>query len=108
MLFSKLKDLKKRKLYNKNEKFRIIKKFVVINLLSRLINKYKTGKKREVFFLLLSKYKFDLSVNKTQLVRRCIFTNRSRGIVRPYNISRLSFKKLSYFGLIPGVKKAIW
>jgi len=108
MFFSKIKDLKKRSLYNKNEKFCVVKKFVVINLLSRLINKYKTSKGREIFFLLLSKYKSDFSISKAQIVRRCVFTNRSRGILRPYNISRLCFKKLSSFGLIPGVKKAVW
>ena len=107
MLFSKLKDLKKRKQYNKNEKIRIVKKFISINLLSHLVNKYKKSHERETFFFLISKYKLDNN-SKTQISRRCILTNRSRSVIRPYNISRLSFKKLNQFGLIPGITKSAW
>jgi len=107
MLFLKIKDINRRKLYNKNEKFRIIKKFIIINLLSRLIKNYKNFQEKETFLFLLSKYKLN-SISKTKIVRRCILTVRGRATIRPYNISRLSFKKLNQFGLIPGIRKGIW
>ena len=107
MLFSKIKDLKKRKHYNKIEKNRLVKKFIVINLLSRLINNYKKEKERETFIFLLLKYKLN-SNSKTKIIRRCVVTNRARSIIRPYNISRLCFKNLNKYGLIPGIQKAIW
>jgi ribosomal protein S14 len=107
MLFLKIKDLRLRKNYNKIEKIRLIKKFTIINLLSRMIINYKTSKEREFFFYLISKYNLN-SLSKTKITRRCILTNRGRAIIRPYNISRLSFKKLIKFGLISGFNKAIW
>ena len=107
MLFLKIKDLKQRKNYNKVEKIRLIKKFTIINLLSRLITNYKTSKEREFLFYLLSKYNLN-SLSKTKITRRCIITNRGRAFIRPYNISRLSFKKTIKFGLIPGFNKAVW
>jgi len=107
MLFSKIKDLKTRKHYNKNEKLRIIKKFIITNLLSRLMSSYTNSKEKEMFLYLLSKYRLN-SIGKTKIVRRCILTNRGRSIIRPYNISRLSFKKLNQFGYIPGIQKGIW
>jgi ribosomal protein S14 len=107
MLFLKIKDLKTRKHYNKKETLRLIKKFVIINLLSRLMSSYTNLKKKEIFMYLLSKYRLD-SNGKTKIVRRCILTNRGRSIIRPYNISRLTFKKLNQFGYIPGIQKGIW
>jgi len=107
MLFLKIKDSNLRKNYNKTEKKRIIKKFIIINLLSCLLNTYKISKERQYFLYLLSKYDFN-SISKTKINRRCIITNRGRAIIRPYNISRLAFKKLYQFGIIPGFRKAIW
>ena len=107
MLFSKIKDLKTRKHHSKNEKLRIIKKFIVTNLLSRSMGNYIDSKKKEMFLYLLSKYRLN-NIGKTKIVRRCILTNRGRSIIRPYNISRLTFKKLNQFGYIPGIQKGIW
>ncbi len=107
MLFLKVKDFKNRKKYNKIEKKNLIKKYVIINLLSRLLEQYKTSNERRCFSLLIGQHKFK-RLNKTKIVRRCILTNRSRAIIRPYNISRLAFKRLVKFGSLPGFKKAVW
>lgn len=43
-----------------------------------------------------------------RLRNRCQLTGRSRGYMRKFGISRISFRKLVSFGLIPGVKKSSW
>jgi ribosomal protein S14 len=106
MLFLKIKDLKLRKKYYKIEKTRNINKFT-LTILSNLQSTYKTSYERKCFFFLLEKYKLNFS-RKTKIVRRCLSTGRSRGNTRRYNITGSLFRKLNYFGLIPGVKKAIW
>ena len=39
---------------------------------------------------------------------RCKLTGRSRGYMRQFGISRITFREMASFGLIPGVKKASW
>ena len=42
------------------------------------------------------------------ITRRCLLTNRSRAIYRPFGLSRLVLRDLIQFGLLPGYTKAIW
>ena len=94
-----LKDYKRRYLYSKYEKKKIILKYIQNNLnLSKDIrikayNKINT-----------------LPVNSsiTRVKNRCVLTNRSRSIYRKFKLSRLMFRKLASEGLIPGVSKATW
>jgi len=39
---------------------------------------------------------------------RCKITGRTRGYMRQFGISRITFREMASFGLIPGVKKASW
>ena len=39
---------------------------------------------------------------------RCKITGRPKGYMRQFGISRVKFRELANFGLIPGVKKASW
>ncbi len=39
---------------------------------------------------------------------RCKLTGRTRGYMRQFGISRITFREMASFGLIPGVKKASW
>ncbi|AGC66924.1 30S ribosomal protein S14 [Candidatus Uzinura diaspidicola str. ASNER] len=43
-----------------------------------------------------------------RLRNRCKLTGRSRGYMRKFGVSRISFRNLVNFGLIPGVKKSSW
>ena len=104
MLFSKVKDLKNRLDYFKIERVKKIKKFVIINLLSKLYLKFKNPQR---LHLIIAKYN-SKSLSKTKFVRRCILTNRNRGVIRNYNLSHSIFRNLTQFGLIPGCKKAVW
>jgi ribosomal protein S14 len=107
MLFKQVKDLKSRKIYQKFEKIRSIKKFVFFNLLSTLMKNQKLSKDRRRFMFLISKLKLK-SLSKTKIVRRCILTNRSRRVIRPFHISHTVFRELNQYGLIPGCRKAVW
>ncbi|MDB5176071.1 MAG: ribosomal protein [Candidatus Saccharibacteria bacterium] len=46
--------------------------------------------------------------SRTRLTNRCIETGRSRGYMRQFGLSRLSFREHASKGEIPGVTKASW
>lgn len=43
-----------------------------------------------------------------RLRNRCLLTGRCRGYMRKFKLSRLSFRELASFGMIPGVTKSSW
>jgi len=43
-----------------------------------------------------------------RIVRRCVVSGRSGGVLRRYRLSRLVFRRLARQGCIPGVVKASW
>ncbi|WP_078394888.1 30S ribosomal protein S14 [Shouchella patagoniensis] len=43
-----------------------------------------------------------------RLTRRCRVTGRPRGVLREFELSRITFRELAHKGQIPGVKKASW
>jgi small subunit ribosomal protein S14 len=46
--------------------------------------------------------------NPNRMHNRCKITGRTRGYMRQFGISRITFREMASFGLIPGVKKASW
>ena len=103
----KKKDIKNRKNFNLLEKKKLIKKIIFINSVNFFSHHFK--KKRSIFFyIFIKKLKNFFFKSKTKINRRCTLSNRGRSIIRPFNISRINFKDLVYFGLIPGFKKSIW
>lgn len=44
----------------------------------------------------------------TRLTNRCVETGRSRGYIRQFGLSRLSFREHASKGEIPGITKASW
>lgn len=44
----------------------------------------------------------------TRLRNRCQLTGRARGYLRKFKLSRLSFRELASYGMIPGVTKSSW
>jgi ribosomal protein S14 len=107
MLSLKIKDLKNRNLYLKNEKKNIVNRFLFIYFLSK-----PNVKKKKLFliYLLFLKNKSTITGSKlkTKIVRRCLISNRNRSNFRPYNISRFIVRNLMQFGILPGFKKAVW
>ena len=46
--------------------------------------------------------------NHNRMRNRCKITGRTRGYMRQFGVSRITFREMASFGLIPGVKKASW
>jgi len=46
--------------------------------------------------------------NPNRMHNRCKITGRARGYMRQFGVSRITFREMASFGLIPGVKKASW
>lgn len=45
---------------------------------------------------------------KVRVRNRCNMTGRPRGYMRDFGISRVTFREMVLFGLIPGVTKSSW
>ena len=52
--------------------------------------------------------KLPKNASPVRLHNRCKLTGRPKGYMRQFGISRVSFREMANFGLIPGVKKASW
>ncbi len=44
----------------------------------------------------------------TRVRNRCAMTGRPRAYLRQFGLSRITFRDMALFGLIPGVRKASW
>ena len=105
MLIKQVKDKQLRALYNKTELQHRLLKFLYIRLLNLPRIQQST---RLAFFLIKKLKKLYKLKSKTQLQKRCIVTNRGRGNLRSFGISRLVFLDLCRFGVLPGYTKAVW
>lgn len=45
---------------------------------------------------------------KNKIHNRCVLTGRSRSVYRHMRLTRMVLKKLSVYGLLPGIKKISW
>jgi ribosomal protein S14 len=112
MLHSKIKDLKFRKFFYKVETKRIVNNFVFKNLMSK--SHFYKNLKPELYNENLKKTQVFKFYNKktirvkNRIVRRCVVTNRGRGTLRAFKISRPLLRELMGFGVIPGYKKSVW
>jgi small subunit ribosomal protein S14 len=46
--------------------------------------------------------------SKVRIRNRCNMTGRPRGYMRDFGISRVTFREMVLFGLIPGLTKSSW
>lgn len=46
--------------------------------------------------------------SKVRLRNRCRLTGRPRGYMRTFGVSRVTFREMVLFGLIPGLTKSSW
>jgi len=76
---------------------------------ARLVQKYaakRAALKAEGNYVALSRLPKNSNPNRQR--NRCKITGRSRGYMRQFGISRITFREMASFGLIPGIKKASW
>ncbi len=52
--------------------------------------------------------KLPKSSSHIRVRNRCFKTGRPRGVIRRFNLSRISFREMALKGEIPGVTKASW
>jgi ribosomal protein S14 len=110
MLFSKIKDLKLRKLFYKFEYKNKINTFIRLNLVYNASILLCNSKKLIFLYNSLStnKNKKLNRYSKIKIVKRCIFTNRTKNIFKTYKLSQSNLRELISFGIVPGYKKAVW
>ena len=76
---------------------------------AKLADKYAEKRaqlKAEGNYVALSRLPWNSNPNRQR--NRCKLTGRTRGYMRQFGISRITFREMASFGLIPGVKKASW
>ena len=93
------KDKNKRKLYLRSFKKRHDLKQVLKDKTIEPLERYKT----QIEFI-----KLNQNSSKTRLRKRCVLTGRSKGIVSPFNVSRIRLRELISNGMVPGVKRSSW
>ena len=52
--------------------------------------------------------KLPKNASPARLHNRCKLTGRPRGYMRKFGISRVTFREMASYGLIPGVTKSSW
>lgn len=74
-----------------------------------LLRAVKVNKFLPVSWRVASSYKLgNFEVYKSKLQNFCIYTFRSKGLIREFGMSRHMFKKNVNQGLVPGFKKSSW
>jgi small subunit ribosomal protein S14 len=76
---------------------------------ARLAQKYAAKRavlKAEGNYVGLSRLPRNSNPNRQR--NRCKITGRTRGYMRQFGVSRITFREMAAFGLIPGIKKASW
>ena len=107
MLSSKIKDIKIRNSLKKVEKIKKVKKFLFTALVNKEDKENSTIRSSIIFSFLKDKKNISHK-SKIRMTNRCVLTNRGRGVLRPYGISRTVMRDLMQFGIIPGYSKAVW
>ncbi|MEM7111178.1 MAG: 30S ribosomal protein S14 [Chloroflexota bacterium] len=75
----------------------------------KLVEKYRAQReqlRRNGDWVALSE--LPLNSNPTRLRNRCAVTGRSRGYIRRFGLSRITFREEALKGNIPGVVKSSW
>ena len=94
-----LKDKKRRELFEVYEEKKLIYKYISLN------NNLNFDVRKDAFFNLIL---CPLNSSLVRIRNRCLISNRARGILSLFKVSRSFFKSLALNGYFPGVKKASW
>ena len=97
-LFYKQKKLRTKFFYNEHKM--ISRKFIFFN---PILEKEKSIQLGLHFFN--NFFNFFRSNSIVKMTRFCIYTYRSRGVLRKFKISRLLFRRLASLGFILGLRK---
>jgi small subunit ribosomal protein S14 len=93
------RNFKKRNLFKKQEKKKILCKSILYNLKLKPEIRWQ--------FNLFSN-KLNQKGSRTFVKDRCIITGRSKSNYKDLKISRIKFRELASKGFLPGIRKASW
>ncbi len=62
----------------------------------------------ERFSAVVKLSKLPRNSSKGRIKHRCAFSGRGRGNIRRYGVSRIYFREMALFGMIPGITKSSW
>ena len=82
-------------------------KYLIFELEYRIFKSLAANKILPLNFRIKAFHKLNF-FNFTKIRNICIFTGRSRGIIKKLGISRFVFRNLGDNGLIYGLKRATW
>ncbi len=68
----------------------------------------KTSPAEERFKAVIKLSEISRNSAKNRIRNRCELTGRARGVYRKFRLSRIAFRDLASYGMIPGVVKASW
>jgi len=94
-----LKDLKKRLELKKKEPLRTSLRFLIRNEKTPYITRLCAAR-------VLNSMPRKSSITQTH--NFCVRTGRSRGVLKPYFVSRIQMRDLIGTGLIPGISRSVW
>lgn len=94
-----LKDKKRRKLFEVYEGKKLIFKYLVAN------NNLNFNIRKDAYYNLIL---CPLNSSLVRIRNRCLISNRARGVLKLFKVSRSFFKSLALNGYFPGIKKASW
>ncbi len=66
------------------------------------------GNPQEIMRIQLELAKLPNNSSPTRLKNRCHVTGRSRGYIRKFGLSRITFREYAHKGFLPGVTKSSW
>lgn len=82
------------------------------NELKILVYKYglfgNIEKEHKQFYLYKFIQRFHLNWSMSRIVNKCLYTGRTRWVIRRYRLSRMMFKNLCDNGKIHGTRRSSW
>lgn len=98
--------MKSKILTNKNKVYRINSQELHKNT-THYLKKTSTIGLSSPYFSKIEKH-YGIRTKKTEILTTCNLTGRTKGPIKQYNLSRISFRELIQKGLLTGVRKYYW
>ena len=99
---------KKLKIVRENRLIKTVQKYADVRAELKKIIKDQNISPDEKAAAVAKLDKLPKTSSRTRLRNRCFRTGRPRGVLRRFNLSRISFREMALKGEIPGVTKASW
>ena len=99
---------KKSKIVREHKLIRKVKKYAALRAELKAVIKSQESSADQKQDAVARLDKLPKSSSHIRIRNRCFKTGRPRGVIRRFNLSRISFREMALKGEIPGVTKASW